>query len=109
MKGIITDSHFSTRERMGRLVTFLARIVQDGWASEVHGIGIDETTAVLVEKGKASVVGKGAAYFFTLRNRPEKCVLGPAHGARYECVSSARKRGFSLRFHFMDGHGRVEL
>jgi cyanophycinase len=76
MKGIVTDSHFSRRERMGRLVTFLARIVQDGWASEVHGIGIDETTAVLVETGRASVVGKGAAYFFTLRNRPEKCVPG---------------------------------
>jgi cyanophycinase len=76
MKGIITDSHFSQRERMGRLVTFLARIVQDGWAGEAHGIGIDETTAVLLEQGKATVVGKGAAYFFTLRSRPEKCVPG---------------------------------
>ncbi len=76
MKGIITDSHFSQRQRMGRLVTFLARIVQDGWASQAHGIGIDETTAVLLERGMASVVGKGAAYFFTLRSRPEKCVSG---------------------------------
>jgi cyanophycinase len=76
MKGIITDSHFSQRERMGRLVTFLARIVQDGWASEVHGIGIDETTAVLLERGNATVSGKGAAYFFTLRSPPEKCLPG---------------------------------
>jgi cyanophycinase len=82
MKGIITDSHFSQRERMGRLVTFLARIVQDGWASEVHGIGIDETTAVLLDRGKASVVGKGAAYFFTLGSRPEKCVPGQPLTAR---------------------------
>jgi cyanophycinase len=74
LRGIITDSHFSQRERMGRSIVFLARIVQDGWATSVHGIGIDETTAVLVEPdGKARVVGKGAAYFMTLDHRPEIC------------------------------------
>ncbi len=33
LKGVITDSHFSQRERMGRSLAFLARIVQDGWAN----------------------------------------------------------------------------
>jgi cyanophycinase len=77
LKSIITDSHFSQRERMGRSLAFLARIVQDGWAQEVHGIGIDETTAVLVEAdGHARVVGKNSAYFMTLDHRPEVCVDG---------------------------------
>ncbi len=77
LKGVITDSHFSQRERMGRSIVFLARIVQDGWAKEAHGIGIDETTAVLVdETGHARVVGENAAYFITLDHRPEICVEG---------------------------------
>lgn len=77
LKGVITDSHFSQRERMGRSIAFLARILQDGWAREVHGIGIDETTAVLVdETGHARVVGKNSAYFMTLDHRPENCTDG---------------------------------
>ena len=42
LRGMITDSHFSARQRMGRSITFLSRIVQDGWAAQGHGIGIDE-------------------------------------------------------------------
>jgi cyanophycinase len=77
LKGVITDSHFSARERMGRSVVFMSRIVQDGWAEVAHGIGIDETTAVLVNAdGTATVVGKNAAYFMTLNHRPERCLPG---------------------------------
>ena len=77
LKGVITDSHFSQRERMGRSLAFLARIVQDGWAAEAHGIGVDETTAVLVEAdGRARVVGKNSVYFMTLDHRPEVCANG---------------------------------
>jgi cyanophycinase len=74
MKGILTDSHFSQRERLGRSIAFLSRIVQDGWAAQIHGIGIDETTAVLLDAtGHAKVLGQGAAYFMTLDHRPEIC------------------------------------
>lgn len=77
LKGVITDSHFSQRERLGRSIVFMSRIVQDGWASSVHGIGIDETTAVIVDAdGKARVAGKGAAYFLTLDHQPEECAFG---------------------------------
>jgi cyanophycinase len=77
LKGVIADSHFSQRERMGRSLVFLARIVQDGWSQEAHGIGVDETTAVLVEAdGRARVVGKNSVYFMTLDHRPEVCADG---------------------------------
>ena len=77
LKGVITDSHFSARERMGRSIVFMSRIVQDGWAEVAHGIGVDETTAVLVDaNGRATVVGKNAAYFMTLNHKPERCVAG---------------------------------
>ncbi|MGA7919146.1 MAG: cyanophycinase [Candidatus Acidiferrales bacterium] len=77
LKGVITDSHFSQRERMGRSIVFLSRIVQDGWAATAHGIGVDETTAVIVQSdGRSRVEGKGAAYFMTLDHKPEQCVYG---------------------------------
>jgi cyanophycinase len=77
MTGVITDSHFVTRDRLGRLVAFLARVIKDGWASSAHGIGIDEQTAILVNPdGSATRVGVGAAYFFTSAGVPQTCVSG---------------------------------
>jgi cyanophycinase len=74
MGGIITDSHFAARDRMGRLITFLARIVQDGWAPSAKGLGIDERTAIAVEaNGTATVLGSGAAYFLQTPGAPEVC------------------------------------
>ena len=70
----ITDSHFVTRDRMGRLVTFLARIVQDGWATQAEGIGIDEQTALAVEaNGNVSVLGIGSAYLLRTPGAPQVC------------------------------------
>jgi len=75
--GVITDSHFVTRDRMGRLLVFLARIIKDGWASSVRGIGVDEATAILVEpNGSATRVGSGAAYFVSSNGTPATCVSG---------------------------------
>jgi cyanophycinase len=57
------DSHFVTRDRMGRSLVFLARIVNNGWATQPRGIGIDEHTALLVmPNGASTMVGTGAAY-----------------------------------------------
>lgn len=58
------DSHFVTRDRMGRSLVFLARIVNNGWSTQPRGIGIDERTAMLVTpNGAATMAGSGAAYF----------------------------------------------
>ena len=77
LRGVITDSHYMARKRMGRSVVFAARIVQDGWAPRIHVIGIDETTAVLVEADRsARVVGKGAAHVFALDKKAEICEKG---------------------------------
>lgn len=58
---------------MGRLVTFLARIVQDGWSAEAKGIGIGVETAIVVENGTASLFGSGAAHFLRTPGMPEVC------------------------------------
>lgn len=48
----ITDTHFSARDRMGRLAAFIARQHADGAVSrrpaEVLGLGIDEGTALVI-------------------------------------------------------------
>jgi cyanophycinase len=60
----VTDTHFVTRDRMGRLSVFMARILASGDVKQIKGIGIDEQTSVLIEpEGRSSIVGKGAAYF----------------------------------------------
>ncbi len=77
MQGIITDQHFVKRDRLGRSVGFLARILQDGMATWIREIAVDERNAVLVdENGNTSLVGKGAAYFFRPTEKPELCQPG---------------------------------
>jgi cyanophycinase len=74
LAGTITDTHFAKRDRMGRLLVFLARILQDGWAKQVRAIALDEEAAVLLEvDGRAEVIGSGPAYFLEATNSPKVC------------------------------------
>ncbi len=73
----ITDTHFSARDRLGRLLTFMARILDSGDEKVVRAIGVDERTAVLLESdGQAHVVGLGAAYFMIASSKPSVCKKG---------------------------------
>lgn len=70
LRGVITDSHFSSRDRLGRTLVFLARILEPGGANPARGIGIDEHTAVLLDpNGSSTIAGTGAAYFFDAGRR----------------------------------------
>jgi len=75
LRDIITDSHFAKRDRMGRSLVFLARLMQDGWTKTPKEIAIDEQSAVLLEPdGKARVVGPGkGAYFLRPTESPMIC------------------------------------
>jgi cyanophycinase len=75
LQNTITDSHFAKRDRMGRTLVFLARIMQNGWSKDLREIAVDEKSAVLVEPdGKAMVVGSGkGAYFLRPTSAPEVC------------------------------------
>src|SRR5262249_8392483 len=74
----ITDTHFVARDRLGRLLTFMARIVQDKMAGDVRSIGVDERSAALLEPdGSIKVVGTGlGAYFIKPTQKPAVCVKG---------------------------------
>jgi len=57
LRGVITDSHFTPRARMGRSLVFLARLLagrQSG--ARLVGIGVDEKTALAVEADGSSRV-----------------------------------------------------
>jgi cyanophycinase len=75
LENILTDSHFAKRDRMGRSLGFLARIVADGWSKTPREIAIDEKSALLVEaSGRAKVVGTGlGVYFLQVTDAPEVC------------------------------------
>src|SRR5580704_11240682 len=78
LENILTDSHFAKRDRMGRSLGFLARIVQDGWSKTPREIAIDERSALLVEpSGRAQVVGTGlGVYFLQVTDAAEVCKAG---------------------------------
>ena len=79
MEGSLTDQHFVKRDRLGRSVGFMARILQDGMGTSVREIAVDERNAVLVdENGSSTLVGKGSAYFFKPTQKPEVCEPGKA-------------------------------
>lgn len=76
LKNTIADQHYSQRDRQGRHVTFLARMMKDLSLKEIKGIGVDEETAVCIdENGNAKVFGKNNAYFILSNGKvPERCL-----------------------------------
>lgn len=87
LKGVITDTHFARRDRMGRLLVFLARLNEpDGKplpppGLRIRGIGVDERAAVLLEPdGRAHVIGNGPAYFVDA-DRGSGLMLDADHGS----------------------------
>jgi cyanophycinase len=74
LAGVIGDSHFVTRDRMGRTIAFMARIAAAGWSYQPRAIAVDEQTALLIDdSGVASVVGPGTAYFLRASGPAEDC------------------------------------
>lgn len=75
LENTIADAHLRARDRMGRLVTFLARMVKDGLSWRVaRAIGVDEQTALVIDGGTAIVLtnqdSPGAVYFLKLPQEP---------------------------------------
>lgn len=73
----ITDSHFKARDRMGRSLVFLARILKDHHEPEARAIAIDEQTAALLEPtGQIAIEGVGSVYFLRAHGVPAGCESG---------------------------------
>ncbi len=48
LRGVITDSHFAERARLGRSLVFLARLRAEHARPDLVGLGVDERTALAV-------------------------------------------------------------
>ena len=74
MGDVLTEQHLVPRDRMGRLLGFLARQIQDGRTPTALGFAVNERTSVVVDKkGVATVMGDGPAYFVLADHFPEHC------------------------------------
>ncbi|MBL9211160.1 MAG: cyanophycinase [Opitutaceae bacterium] len=79
LRGIITDSHFSQRSRLGRSLAFLARLYPAGRPDRLAGIGVDEKTALAIEAdGSARVFtsGNGRVWLMLPSQPPETLSAG---------------------------------
>ena len=72
LAGTIVDTHFSDREREGRLLVFMAQAIQDEDTTRVRGLGIDGSTAISIEDGTFLVRSNsdGAVWYYETDNVP---------------------------------------
>ena len=47
---LVPEPHFANRDRMGRIVTFMARLRQDALTSLVYGVALDECAAMFIDR-----------------------------------------------------------
>ncbi|MBT8397576.1 MAG: hypothetical protein HKO65_07045 [Gemmatimonadetes bacterium] len=73
LEGVHVDSHFSDRNREGRLLAFLARFLSEKDRSEVVGLGLDERAAIVIQDGTFRVFSTAGQWVWLYR------VTGPAH------------------------------
>jgi len=83
LDGVAIDQHFSERGRQKDMTRLVAKHTQ------LLGIGIDESTAIIVRGSKAKVIGKGRVFFYDRRrilepNKPDYIAL-PA-GSEFDLV-----------------------
>lgn len=79
LAGVVTDSHFMPRARLGRLVTFLARLqAANPAAPRLVGLGVDEATALCVEPdatARVHTAKNGSAWIVQLLASPAATVV----------------------------------
>jgi cyanophycinase len=98
----LIEPRFANLDRMGRLLAFAARVVQDGWSTEFVGIGVDENTAMVIDADGLGVVhGTGRVHVFRTNLLPGQCApgqtleFGPVHVSHLAADETANWPGGS--------------
>jgi cyanophycinase len=79
LNSVITDTHFSKRSRLGRLIVFIARVNKAQPREKVFGIGIDEKTALTIGGdgvGRLATGSAGSAWVVTPQRPATTLVAG---------------------------------
>jgi cyanophycinase-like exopeptidase len=99
MRGVLTDSHFVERDRMGRLLAFLARHLAEGQTGRVLlGLGVDGGAAVVVDRHGEGTVFGGPAFVVHAAGAPERIVPGEpvtARGFRVQRLDAGSRYSFA--------------
>ncbi|HEV8703310.1 MAG TPA: cyanophycinase [Candidatus Polarisedimenticolia bacterium] len=111
--GIITDQHLQERDRMGRTIAFLARLVNDGWTTEGRAIAADRETSLHLDpaNGTAEVLATPThptpfVYFLRTPGPPEVCQ--PKTPLTYRNIAVYRiGPGDSFDVDTWSGHGGI--
>ncbi|PTA45503.1 hypothetical protein [Micromonospora sp. RP3T] len=76
--GTINDSHFVTRDRMGRTIAFVARAVKDGLVTggKAWGVGVEEGASLYVDRAGRATLSGPSAYVVLGDHQPEVAVSG---------------------------------
>lgn len=119
LDNVITDSHFAKRDRLGRLIAFMAKasLRQD---TAIVGLGVDEYTALCIDAAGVSRVfsgNGGYAWLVQARGKAEVTendrpltfrnlrVTGIGVGSRFDAKSFAiKKPAFESIADVIDGH-----
>jgi cyanophycinase len=78
LSSFISDQHYSQREREGRHITFMTRMIKDFNIEQPKGIGVDEKTALCIDQdGNAYAYGTNSVYLLISEPFiPEQCEPG---------------------------------
>lgn len=96
LRGVITDTHFKERDRLGRLFAFVAKAqsLQPENSPQVIGLGVDESAALAVEgdgTGRVfATADDGYAWIVYGNTLPKKAQSGPLEASAVK-VSVAGK------------------
>ncbi|MFG3553560.1 hypothetical protein ACGGAQ_04145 [Micromonospora sp. NPDC047557] len=74
----INDSHFVTRDRMGRLMAFVARSIKDGRTSggKAWGVGVEEGASLFIDRTGLATLSGPSAYVVLGDHQPEVASSG---------------------------------
>jgi cyanophycinase-like exopeptidase len=80
---ILTDQHLEERDRIGRTLALLARLVHDGWTSQARAIAADRETSLHLDPatGTAQVLATADhvtpyVWFLRTASHPDHCAPG---------------------------------
>lgn len=79
LSNVVTDTHFAKRDRLGRLIVFVARAAQEKGQDDIVGIGVDEDTALCVEadgRGRVFSLDDGYAWLVMPRRTADRLSNG---------------------------------
>ena len=77
LKSTITDTHFSERNREGRLISFMHKIMKSK-EPEIIGIGVDENSSLIINKNNLETTGAGNIFIYKFSsNQKSPLNFGP--------------------------------